>query len=279
MTALSTEAANFGWLLDNFVRTVPGTRHTLVVSADGLLMAMSEQLDRTSGDQLAAIVSGMSSLTRGAARQLRAGEVRQAIIEMDNLFLFLMSVSNGSVLAVVAESSCDVGLIGYEMAMLVSRTEATLTPQLISEMRGQLPIDGATRAPGWAAGSLTHERAHRVRGQNGPALCRDRWPRALGALRPALEALVGDAGAVTSQGLPPEKRAILQHAASNYISVAELSALLHLAPGVIRILVSDLADQQYVRVHTSQPVEVNTGESPALSLSVLESVLNGISAL
>jgi hypothetical protein len=51
------------------------------------------------------------------------------------------------VLAVVAESSCDVGLIGYEMAMLVSRTEATLTPQLISEMRGQLPVDGSTRAP------------------------------------------------------------------------------------------------------------------------------------
>ncbi|GEL95418.1 roadblock/LC7 domain-containing protein [Cellulomonas composti] len=147
MTALSTEAANFGWLLDNFVRTVPGTRHTLVVSADGLLMAMSEQLDRTSGDQLAAIVSGMSSLTRGASRQLRAGEVRQAIIEMDSLFLFLMTVSNGSVLAVVADSSCDVGLIGYEMAMLVSRTEATLTPQLISEMRGQLPVDGATRTP------------------------------------------------------------------------------------------------------------------------------------
>ncbi|GIG25617.1 roadblock/LC7 domain-containing protein [Cellulomonas denverensis] len=145
MTTLSTEAANFGWLLDNFVRTVPGTRHTLVVSADGLLMAMSEQLDRTSGDQLAAIVSGMSSLTRGAARQLRAGDVRQAIVEMDNLFLFLMSVSNGSVLAVVADATCDVGLIGYEMAMLVSRTEATLTPQLITEMRSSLPVDGATR--------------------------------------------------------------------------------------------------------------------------------------
>ncbi len=147
MTTLSTEAANFGWLLDNFVRTVPGTRHTLVVSADGLLMAMSEQLDRTSGDQLAAIVAGMSSLTRGAARQLRAGDVRQAIVEMDNLFLFLMSVSNGSVLAVVADATCDVGLIGYEMAMLVSRTEATLTPQLITEMRGSLPVDGAVRAP------------------------------------------------------------------------------------------------------------------------------------
>jgi uncharacterized protein len=145
VTTLSTEAANFGWLLDNFVRTVPGTRHTLVVSADGLLMAMSEQLDRTNGDQLAAIVAGMSSLTRGAARQLRAGDVRQSIVEMDNLFLFLMSVSNGSVLAVVADATCDVGLIGYEMAMLVSRTEATLTPQLITEMRSSLPVDGATR--------------------------------------------------------------------------------------------------------------------------------------
>ena len=148
MTALSSEAANFGWLLDNFVRTVPGTRHTLVVSADGLLMAMSDNLDRTSGDQLAAIVAGLSSLTRGAARQLQAGDVRQAIIEMDELFLFLMSVSNGSVLAVVADTTCDVGLIGYEMAMLVSRTETTLTPQLVTEMRGQLPVDGAVRAVG-----------------------------------------------------------------------------------------------------------------------------------
>lgn len=147
MSALSTEATNFGWLLDNFVRTVPGTRHTLVVSADGLLMAMSDHLDRTSGDQLAAIVAGMSSLTRGASRQLNGGAVRQAIIEMDNGFLFLMNVSNGSVLAAVADSTCDVGLIGYEMAMLVSRTEATLTPQLITEMRGQLPVDGATRTP------------------------------------------------------------------------------------------------------------------------------------
>ena len=88
MSTLSTEAANFSWLLGNFVKSVPGVRHTLVVSADGLLMAMSEELDRTQGDQLAAIVSGLSSLTRGAARQLSAGEVRQMIVEMDDLFLF-----------------------------------------------------------------------------------------------------------------------------------------------------------------------------------------------
>ncbi|WP_062465318.1 roadblock/LC7 domain-containing protein [Demequina soli] len=145
MTALSTEATNFGWLLDNFVESVPGTRHTLVVSADGLLMAMSKNLDRTEGDTLAAIVAGMSSLTRGAARQLNAGEVRQSIVEMDELFLFLMSVSNGSVLAVAADSTCDVGLVGYEMTLLVSRFENALTPQLITEMRQNLPTNGQTR--------------------------------------------------------------------------------------------------------------------------------------
>ena len=147
MTTMSTEATNFSWLLDNFVRGVPGISHTLVVSADGLLMAMSDQLDRTQGDQLSAIVSGISSLTRGAARQLGAGEVRQAIVEMDTMFLFSMVVSDGSVIAVMADATCDVGLIGYEMALLVSRTEQTLTPHLVGEMRSRLPTSGATRTP------------------------------------------------------------------------------------------------------------------------------------
>jgi predicted regulator of Ras-like GTPase activity (Roadblock/LC7/MglB family) len=145
VTTTTTEAARFGWLLDNFVATVPGTRHTLVVSADGLLMAMSQELDRTNGDQLAAIVAGLSSLTRGAARQLRAGEVRQAVVEMDREFLLVMSISDGSVLAVVADSACDVGLIGYEMALLVTRAESALTPALVGEMRARLPVAGPLR--------------------------------------------------------------------------------------------------------------------------------------
>lgn len=146
MSTLSTEAANFSWLLGNFVKSVPGVQHTLVVSADGLLMAMSDELDRTQGDQLAAIVSGLSSLTRGAARQLGGGTVRQSIVEMDELFLFTTSISDGSVLAVVADATSDVGLVGYEMTLLVTRAEAVMTPQLVSEMRARLPV-GAPVTP------------------------------------------------------------------------------------------------------------------------------------
>ena len=142
----SSDAAQFGWLLDNFVATVPGARNTLAVSADGLLMCLSAELDRTSGDRLAAIVAGLSSLTRGAARQLRSGEVRQAVVEMDTMFLLLMNISDGSVLAVVADSDCDVGVVGYEMALLAGRAEATFTPQLIAQMRARLPVAGPVRA-------------------------------------------------------------------------------------------------------------------------------------
>src|SRR5690625_5538929 len=105
VTSLSTEAANFNWLLDNFVRTVPGTSHTLVVSSSGLLMAMSSELDRTSGDQMAAIVAGMSILTRGADRQLEAGEVSHANVERDALVSFIMSVSDRFILAVIVVAS------------------------------------------------------------------------------------------------------------------------------------------------------------------------------
>lgn len=89
-------------------------------------------------------------------------------------------------------------------------------------------------------------------------------------------------GAVNSYGLPPEKRAILKHGAHTYVSIAELSALLKLPLGVTRILVADLAEENYVTVHTSAPLNVHTGHGSnhsGLSLSVLESVLNGISTL
>jgi len=95
-----------------------------------------------------------------------------------------------------------------------------------------------------------------------------------------LEALVEVLpGAAAGTGLTPEKRAILQHAGHSYVSVAELSALLRLPLGIVRVVVTDLADEGFIRVHSSTPVSTNTGQVPALSLSVLESVLNGISAL
>jgi len=140
MTDLSVDARNLNWLVNNFTAKVPGVSNSLVVSSDGLPLALSEHLDRASADQLAAITSGLASLTSGAARCLVAGGVRQVIVEMDQGFMFVTSISDGSVLSVLTSPAADLGLVAYEMALLVSRVGSVLTPALRSEMRTALPL-------------------------------------------------------------------------------------------------------------------------------------------
>jgi uncharacterized protein len=139
MTQLSKEAQSLNWLVSNFAKSVPGAAHAIVLSADGLLMAVSERLDRARADQLAAVASGLASLTQGAARLFTGGAVTQTVVEMERGFLLVMSVSDGSCLAVLAAPNCDIGLIGYEMALLVARTGEVLTPELRAELQAALP--------------------------------------------------------------------------------------------------------------------------------------------
>jgi predicted regulator of Ras-like GTPase activity (Roadblock/LC7/MglB family) len=137
--SLSREAENLNWLVANFARNVPGVIHTIVVSADGLLIAVSDDLDRATADQLSAVASGLSSLTQGAARYFGGGRVHQTVVEMEKGFLFVMLISDGSCLAVLANLDCDIGLVGYEMAMLVARCGDVLTPALRAELQAALP--------------------------------------------------------------------------------------------------------------------------------------------
>jgi len=83
------------------------------------------------------------------------------------------------------------------------------------------------------------------------------------------------------RGLTPEKKKILQLAAGQYQSVAELSAHTRLPLGVVRVLVTDLAEGNHLRIHTGGTAQDASthDESGGLSLSLLESVLDGIAAL
>jgi uncharacterized protein len=139
MPELSADARNLNWLVTNFAKASPGVAHALVVSADGLPVAVSEGLDRARADQLAAIASGLASLTHGASRCFEGGPVKQTVVEMDRGFLFVMSISDGSCLAVLAASTCNVGVVAYEMAVLGTRAGDVLTPSLRAELQAVLP--------------------------------------------------------------------------------------------------------------------------------------------
>src|ERR1051325_9396361 len=144
-----TSTQDLGWLLANFADRVPGVAHAIAVSADGLLLASSRDLPRDRADQLAAIASGLVSLTQGAARCFEGGAVLQTVVEMDNAFLFLMSISDGSSFAVLAARSCDVGQVGYEMALLVDRVGEALTPAPRSAAGGTGPSSRSRSTPSW----------------------------------------------------------------------------------------------------------------------------------
>jgi hypothetical protein len=136
---LSHPAQNLNWLVQTFVERTPGVAHAVVVSSDGLPMAVSSGLDRATADRFAAVASGLTGLARGVAVPFGAGSVTQVVIEMERAFLFVTGISDGSSLAVLALGSCDVGLVGYEMAVLVERAGAVLTPELRAELQAALP--------------------------------------------------------------------------------------------------------------------------------------------
>ena len=130
MTPLARSAQDLNWLVTNFVERVPAVAHAIVVSSDGLPMAHSEGFPLDRVDQLAAVTSGLTSLTQGASRVFEGGTVTQTVVDMQRGLLIVMAISDGSSIAVLAAADCDMGLVAYEMALLVERVGGALTPQV-----------------------------------------------------------------------------------------------------------------------------------------------------
>lgn len=145
---LSTQARNLQWLLTDLVEEVPGVNSVAVVSSDGLLLLSSEPAaearrasqDRPKGPRgasadLATIVSGLGSLTTGAAELMDGGAVKQTMVAMEHGSVFVMSISDGSLLGVHATPDCDMSVVAYHMALFVGRAGHVLTPEVRSELR------------------------------------------------------------------------------------------------------------------------------------------------
>ncbi|WP_406072454.1 roadblock/LC7 domain-containing protein [Micromonospora sp. NBC_01638] len=120
------QSAGLDWLLDELVQRVPAAREAVVLSADGLLLGCSAELERSDAEHLCALAAGFSSLARGASRHVDGGPVRQTVVEMESAYLFVTTAGQGACLAVVSDADADIGLVAYEMAMLVIRVGESL---------------------------------------------------------------------------------------------------------------------------------------------------------
>lgn len=119
---------DLNWLITGFTSRVADVAHAIVVSADGVPLAVSQYLPQDCVGQFAAITSGLVSLVQGAARIFEAGLATQALVEMENGLLFVMAISDGSCLAALAGAQCDTAVVSYEMTLLVEAVGDILTP-------------------------------------------------------------------------------------------------------------------------------------------------------
>lgn len=149
-TPAPDEAGGLDWLLDDLVRRVPAAERVIVLSADGLLIGRSRTLGRDDAEHLSAVASGLQSLARGAGQHFRGGAVRQVLIEMENSFLVVTAAGTGACLAVLAEASADLGLLAYELNLMVKR----VGPYLSAQPRGAVVVGRGADADagvGWGS--------------------------------------------------------------------------------------------------------------------------------
>ncbi|MET8146282.1 roadblock/LC7 domain-containing protein [Sphaerisporangium sp. NPDC005288] len=136
----TSSPADLAWLLDDLVERVREAEHGIVLSTDGLLLATSQGLTRADAEHLSAVAAGIQSLAQGASERFVGGAVRQTIIAMKSAYLVVTVAGEGACLAVLCAGDADVGLVAYEMAMLVTRVGQYLTSPARS--------DGAARREG-----------------------------------------------------------------------------------------------------------------------------------
>lgn len=127
-TAQRTTATNpdVDWLLDRLVDQVPGTRHAVVLSDDGLVISQSGGMDRADAERLAAIATSQQSLARGVGEVFGGGAVHQIIIELARMWLFVSTAGRGTHLAVVADQEVDAEVMAVAMHTLVQQVGTRL---------------------------------------------------------------------------------------------------------------------------------------------------------
>jgi len=124
---------DLNWLVTEFTTRVEDVAHAIVVSADGVPLAVSAGIPGHAVEQFSAITSGLTSLIRGAAQIMEAGTPLQAMVEMDRGLLFVKAISDGSCLAVLTAPECDTRQVSHEMTRLVEAVGELLTPAVRTE--------------------------------------------------------------------------------------------------------------------------------------------------
>jgi predicted regulator of Ras-like GTPase activity (Roadblock/LC7/MglB family) len=115
----TAKASGLDWLINDLVSRLAGAEHAVVLSADGLLICRSRELSREDGEHLSAMASAFQSLARGVGTHFEKGDLRQTVVELDRAYLVVTAAGEGACLALLASETADMGMVAYQMAVVV----------------------------------------------------------------------------------------------------------------------------------------------------------------
>ena len=121
------QRGRLNWLLDDLVRRLAGSEQAVVLSGDGLLLGRSAELDREGAEHLAAVASAFSSLSRGVGTRFGKGGVLQTVTELEGGYLVVTEAGAGACLALLASAHADLGMVAYEMNVIVEQVGSALS--------------------------------------------------------------------------------------------------------------------------------------------------------
>jgi predicted regulator of Ras-like GTPase activity (Roadblock/LC7/MglB family) len=132
---LSSPAQDLVWIVESFARVTGQVVDAILVSPDGLLLALGGETDRSSGERLSAVVSGLSSLSINAGASHGLGRPGKVVVDFDSGTLVVMPLVLGVLLGVIVAPGALLSTVTNEMATLINRVNGLLTPELVWELQ------------------------------------------------------------------------------------------------------------------------------------------------
>jgi predicted regulator of Ras-like GTPase activity (Roadblock/LC7/MglB family) len=77
----------------------------------------------------------MLSLAHGVSDCYPLGEPDKVVIELQQGYLLVCTISVGCLLGVLATKQASLGTVAFEMALFANRASEVLTPRLIEELK------------------------------------------------------------------------------------------------------------------------------------------------
>lgn len=110
------------WVLDPLL-VLKGVRHGIVLSADGMVTGASPGLGREAAEGASAMMSALQGAARTVARELSGDphtRLEQVVVATNNGFVFAVPAGENTVLAVFADTTCDMEILSHHVQIQVA---------------------------------------------------------------------------------------------------------------------------------------------------------------